>query len=148
MERQEKEECRYRGVEIAVIPKILISRPRKAEVNNITINRTWRRRTPPALSDAVLTMKRRNYKVYADVGLTPSSKLRVSKVLETGFGPGFVRRDQLTPSGPIIRPGNAPMLHDAGGRPINIVGITTLQVLFVSSVENYEFNVCERLSVS
>ena len=47
--------------------------------------------------ETVMTLSRRNYKVYAGLGLTPAILLRQLTILDTGAGSNFVRADTLPP---------------------------------------------------
>lgn len=112
------------------IQKNLSVRPgQDGEVRNL-IRRTWRRRTSGPLTVSVMKMSKRNYKVYADIGVAKISTLLVCAILDNGAGPNFIHRDKLPTTGSKIKPGQGPIIIDATGRPVNIVGKVSIYVRF------------------
>lgn len=145
----DEEECLYtQGKQLESIPTILSSRKEKRGPNPIQLERPWRRFKQGSGTEAVMAMSRRNYKVYADMGITSRSTLRVCAVLDTGAGPNFVHRDKLPKGHAQIRRGETPLINDANGRPVNIVGTVSLYVRFGSYVVKCDFYVCEHLATS
>ena len=92
-------------------------------------------------------MATRNYKVYANVGATPSTTVRAITVLDTGAGPNFIHRSKLTDElVKNIRMGPNPCINDANGRPLAIVGTIPLYVRMARYVVKVDFIVCDRLA--
>ena len=70
--------------------------------------------------DTVFVMVRRNYKVYANLGITRRQTRRYSMILDTGAGSSFIRKDVLHEKAwKLIRPDPSPIkTKDANNRPI------------------------------
>ena len=95
----------------------------------------------------LLVMARRNYKVYADVGLNRPLLTRRLTVLDTGAGPNFIRKDELPPGfesrlryGPLLNIG------DANNNPLSMLGVISLIVRLGTFLVKLDFIVCERLA--
>ena len=91
--------------------------------------RRLRRRNTPSLAkgvknpETVLALSRRNYKVYADLVLSPSKLVRQLTILDTGAGSNFVRVDTLPPGWEaLVIPGEIPTIADANERPLRTSG--------------------------
>ena len=117
-----------------------------------TLRRQWRlnngRFSPDDKTvEKFCTLSRRNYKVYADLGLTTSITVRQLTILDTGAGSNFVRTDTL-PKGweSLLEPGEIPTFADANGRPLRAYGTVTLVVRLATRTMKCKFIVCERLA--
>ena len=99
--------------------------------------------------DTVFVMVRRNYKVYANLGITRRQTRRYSVILDTGAGSSFIRKDVLHEKAwKLIRPDPSPIkTKDANNRPIQPVGVVSLAVDIGGRVEVINFKVVERLAV-
>lgn len=80
------------------------------------------------------------------MGETSRSTIRVCAVLETGPGLNLVHREQLPAEGRSIKIGQTPIINDANGRPVNIVGTVALYVLLGAYVLKCDSYVCEQLA--
>ena len=119
-----------------------------------TLRRPWRlnngRFSPDDnFVETVCTLSRRNYKVYADLGLTTSIIVRSFTILDTGAGSNFVRTDTL-PKGweSLLEPGEIPTIADGNGRPPRTCGAVTLVVRLATRANKCKFIVCERLAAT
>ena len=94
-----------------------------------------------------MIMARRNYKVYADLGLTPEFLAKQLAVLDTGAGPNFIHKDAL-PLGyeRFLKQGPPPNIVDANRRPIAVNGVIHLCVQLGTRLVKLAFYVCERLA--
>lgn len=129
-------------------PTILSKRTRKDKHNHLTLQRLWRRKTPPPLTFSVMFMSKRNYRVISDVSSTSKCTIRVCAVLNTSAGPNFVRRGDLPSTDVQISSGLKQTISDAICRPLNEVGTSALYVRFGSYEVKCHFYVLERLSIS
>ena len=93
-----------------------------------------------------MTLSRRNYKVYADLGLTIAILLRQLTILDMGAGSNFVRADTLPPGWEsLMIPGEVTTIADENGRPFRTIGQIQLVVRLGSRTMKCKFVVCERL---
>ena len=90
-------------------------------------------------------MRKRNFKVYAEIGVTPLLARKLS-VVDTGAGPNFIRKDELPLGVDVIRHGPLPNVADANNNPIRMTGLVDLVVRSGSHISKAEFIVCERLA--
>ena len=92
-------------------------------------------------------MTKRNFKVYADIGDSPTRLLRTLSVLDTGAGPYFIRKNPL-PAGDLtpISYGPLPDIADAKSNAIHVKGITRLLVRLKTRAYWVEFIVCDSLA--
>ena len=113
------------------------------------LQRPWRRVRRPTEPDTVFVMVRRNYKVYANLGITRRQTRRYSVILDTGAGSSFIRKDVLHEKAwTRIRPDPNPLkTRDANNRPINSLGVISLAIDIGGRVEIMDFKVVERLAV-
>ena len=74
-------------------------------------------------------MAKRNYKVYADLGLNASLQAKKLTILDSGAGPNFIRKSEL-PLGfeDRIKYGPLPSVNDANNNPVRMVGLIDLVV--------------------
>ena len=95
----------------------------------------------------VFLMTRRNFKVYADIGDSPTRLLRTLSILDTGAGPNFIRKNAL-PAGDLIplSYGPLPDIADANSNPIQVKGIKRLLVRLKTRAYWVEFIVCDSLA--
>ena len=91
-------------------------------------------------------MKKRNYKVYADVGQCRTILTRKFSVLDKGAAPNFIRASDLPPGVDKIRYGPLPNLSDENNNPIRMIGLDELVVRLGNRIVKVEFIVCERLA--
>lgn len=108
----------------------------------VSLARPWRRFTIPPLTDAVITMSNRNYKVRADNGTSQMRTISTCAVLKTVFGPNFVCRSNLPIMDVQINCFDNPVIFDANFRSFNIVGTAIFFVLFFSYVAKVYIYVC------
>lgn len=123
-------------------PTILAQKCDHRKPNKVTFERPWRHLTPPPLSDAVMTMSKRNYKVYYDIFISKDSTLRTCAALYTGVGPFFLSRTHFPSTDVHTRTGPSPLISDSNGSPMNISGTTSLFVRFWTYKLNFYFFVC------
>lgn len=114
----------------------------------VTLKSPCHRLKPPPLADSVMAMSKRNYRVIADVGITPSFPMIICAVLDTGAGTDFVRRFNLPSTDVHISSGFKPSTSDANGPPLNIVGKYALYTRFVAYVVKCHVYLCERLGTA
>lgn len=74
------------------------------------------------------------------------SKIRTCVVLDVRYGPNLVFLSHCPRTNSHIKSGNIPVVTDANGRTLNIVGTTTLFVRLVSYVVKVDFYKCEKLA--
>jgi len=113
------------------------------------LQRPWKRVTKFDEPETVFVMVRRNYKVYANLGITRRQTRRYSVILDTGAGSSFIRKDVLHERAwKLIRPDPSPLTTtDANNRQIQPLGIISLAVDIGGRVEVINFKVVERLAV-
>ena len=96
----------------------------------------------------VLLLRKENYKVKANIGLSTSSLWRHVAVLDTGAGPNCVNRDSLPPGWQRrLRPVPGYSVYDASGGTLKILGVVTLAVEVGRCRVKAEFIVCDRFQV-
>ena len=94
-----------------------------------------------------MTLAKRNYKVYANIGHDKNLLVRKLAVLDTGAGPNFVRATELEPGyRSKLRYGPLPRITDANRNPIRAVGVISLILQVGNYVIKDDFIVCERLA--
>ena len=91
-------------------------------------------------------LKKRNYKVYADIGVDTRLLSRRVAILDTGAGPNFIHRDALPPDVEVLKQGQLPSIADANNRPLSMSGRVDLFVQLGYTRVRAEFLVCERLA--
>ena len=91
-------------------------------------------------------MRKRNFEVYADIGVGPNLLARKHSVVDTGAGPNFIRKDELPLGVDVIRHGPLPNVADANNNPIRMTGLADLVVRLGTRIAKVEFIVCERLA--
>ena len=111
------------------------------------IRRPWKRVTTPGNPTLVMVMARRNYKVYANIGVTVPLMQRMLAILDTGAGPNFIRRSEL-PKGSeaFMASGPLPNICDANNNPLRTIGMTKLPVRLGRLLVRVEFIVCDTLA--
>ncbi len=126
-----------------IILNILITS--SVEVRNITATDV-----PAQLNETieqVLHRSKKNYKVYAEIGLHPRMLRYSLTVLDTGAGINFERKSALADGWNLkLKPKPTPEVCDANKRMLNIFGVIGLIEQFGRRIVKIEFNVCERLS--
>ena len=94
-------------------------------------------------------MSRRNYKVYADIGLDSNRLTRFLTILDTGAGPNFISRAELPDEvDGLIRHGPLPDICDANSNPLDMIGTVKLPVRLGHFLCLVEFIVCRSLAAS
>ena len=97
--------------------------------------------------ETVLALSRRNYKVYADLGLSPSILVRHLTILETRAGSNFLRVDTLPLRWEaLVIQGEIPTIADANGRPLRTSRQIPRVVRLGDRTMSYTFIFCERLA--
>ena len=93
-------------------------------------------------------LARRNYKVYADLGISTRVTTRHLSVLDTGAGSSFIRRSDLPPNADkrIVKLDAKMRVRDANNRLLPIVGKVALFVRLGSRLERITFYVSDRLA--
>ena len=91
-------------------------------------------------------LKKRNYNVYADIGVDTRLLSRRVAILDTGAGPNFIHRDALPPDVEVLKQGQLPSIADANNRPLTMSGRVDLVVQLGYTRVRAEFLVCERLA--
>ena len=91
-------------------------------------------------------MRKRNFKVYTDIGVKPALLARRLSVIDTGAGSNFIRKDDLPRGVTNIRHGPMPNVADANNNPIKMTGLVNLVVRLGTRLVRVEFIVCERLA--
>lgn len=64
-------------------------------VNKLTLRRRWVSYKYLRYPERILVLAKRNYKVYADIGITKSLIRRALPMLDREAGPNFIRRSEL-----------------------------------------------------
>ena len=92
-------------------------------------------------------MTKRNFKVYADIGESPTRLLRTLSVLDTGADPNFIRKNAL-PAGDLtpLSYGPLPDVSDANSNPIQVKGIMRLLIRLKTRAYWIEFIMCDSLA--
>lgn len=108
------------------------------------LRRPWRRVCDERRPTVIFLLKKRNYKVYADLGRNASVMTRHLTVLDTGAGPNVIRRDVL-PEGVTVRKLKMTAFRGAK-KPIETVGLVDLHVRLGNVRIRQSFIVCERLA--
>ncbi|PXF44214.1 hypothetical protein BWQ96_05995 [Gracilariopsis chorda] len=134
-------------------PKVLLRPERSSNVGKgmqleCALKRPCRRYVcPERRTDYVLIMAHRNYKVYADIGLSKSLLSRRLAVLDTGAGPNFTRLSELDSDEPAgMQKACLPDIRDANKRPIKSLGTIKLVVQHGNHVFRLSFIVCTTLA--
>ena len=112
------------------------------------LSRPWRRIINKKEPETVFVLAKRNYKVYAYLGLTKKSTNRYMVVLDTGAGSSFIRRNALpSEAWKLIRPLHSTVrIRDANNRSLNIQGTVNLTCTVGGRSEIVTFYVVERLA--
>ena len=114
-------------------PKTILTSRNKAQNEHNTrrgeLRRPWIQYRDSRAPVRVFLMTKRNFKVYADIGDSPTRLLRTLSVLDTGAGPNFIRKNAL-PAGDLtpLSYGPLPDIADANSNHIQVKGITRLLV--------------------
>ena len=72
-------------------------------------------------------LRKRNYKVYADIGLSTEAMTRRLSILDTGAGPNVIRRSDV-PTSVVWQAALDLQLRGANNKPLRISGMVTLCV--------------------
>lgn len=92
-------------------------------------------------------MAKRNYKVYADLGVSDQYMVRQLSVLDTGAGPNFLVESLIPPHlRSRIRATPLVDIADANNRPLSTVGVIDLLVRLGHYVVKLDFLVCKQLA--
>ncbi|CAN8071373.1 unnamed protein product, partial [Agarophyton chilense] len=111
------------------------------------LRRPWIRIRNNRIPDRVLVMAKRNYKVYADLGLHTQFMVRHLTVLDTGAGPNFIVESLLPPPlRSIIRSETVPDVLDANNNPLKTAGVIDLVIRLGRMVVKLTFIVCRSLA--
>ena len=97
------------------------------------LQRPWIRCSSRHGRHHIFLMRKRNFKVYADIGVTPHLLARKLSVVDIGAGPNFIRKDELPSGVDVIRHGPLPNVADANNNPIRITCLVDLVVSFWES---------------
>lgn len=112
----------------------------------VSLKSKWRRMKSPALSESVMKMSRRNYRVYVYMGTTEDIIMQSCAVLDNRAGPNFFNRKQQLESGVKLKIGGSTNISDANRNTLQIVGKLSLFVSFGSYVVKCDLYVCESLA--
>ena len=111
------------------------------------LRRPWRL-LKSKIDGRVLMMAKRNYKIYADIGLQKQLLAKKVAVLDTGAGPNCVRESDLPPGYEAsMRYGPVPNIGDANNKPIAMKGYIAMLLRVGHFIVKTDFLVCERLAV-
>ncbi|CAN8072774.1 unnamed protein product [Agarophyton chilense] len=92
-------------------------------------------------------MQKRNYKVYADIGLDKELLTRRLTVLDTGAGPNFIRMPELGPTNQErTRYGPLQDIRDANRNAVRTLGAVKLPVRIGHYLVKVKFVVCRSLA--
>eukprot|EP00171_Calliarthron_tuberculosum_P023515 IDg23515t1 len=98
-------------------------------------------------TDTVFALARSNYRIYANIGLSPLQTRRMLVVLDTGASRNLVRASALPPGWEdLIRLGPTCDIRDANRRPIRVTGMIPLSVHVGTHLVQEDFLVCEKLA--
>ena len=117
-----------------------------------TLRRPWRKNTLPLARgvdhpETVLSLSRRNYKVYADLGISTSILVRQLTILDTGQAPISYLSTRSRPGWEaLVIPGAIPTIADANGRTLRTSGQIPLVVRLGDRTMRCTFIVCQRLA--
>ena len=124
------------------------------------LKRPWRRLKSNRHKDAICFLKKRNYKVHAELGVKVRGlktdeqpdksaairrRLRYSAVLDTGVGPNLIRRGAL-PAEVILDSSKTTVLRNASNKPMIVCGEVELQVRLGQHTAKAKFYVVEKLA--
>ena len=114
------------------------------------LRRPWQQVKSHDDPEAVFVLAKRNYKVYANIGLDTRHMTRFMTVLDTGAGSSFIRLGEI-PHGMRDRIQPLPSeanIRNASGKPVPIMGTIDLQVQIGSTLEKVTFLVADKLAVA
>ena len=114
------------------------------------LQRPWHRIGNTAEPETVFILAKRNYKVYANLGLTSSNMKRFTTILDTGAGSSFIRLDEIPhPMRNHITPTREEVtIRNASGKPVPILGTIRLSVQVGRKTEKVDFLVAEKLATA
>lgn len=128
-------------------PKILRRKTIQKVGGFVKLQRPWLRHRHPKYPERAFVMTKRNYKVYADLGLDPYRMFRVLTILDTGAGPNFVRQAELLDElDRYIRHGPLPEIFDANNKPLPMVVSVKLPVKVGTFLDIVGFIVSQTLA--
>lgn len=131
-------------------PVTILSRKVATDVDSehlSVLRRPWRRVDDARHPERILVMRKRNYKVYAELGLTSQFMVRQLTVLDAGAGPSLINSD-IIPSafGSNIRYGTVLQITDANSNPLQTAGTIELLVRLENCLSKVEFIVTKALA--
>lgn len=89
-------------------------------------------------STYVMVLEKRNYEVYADIGIFPGTLFRKLRIFDTGAGPTFIRSANLPPVSP-IQPPALTSIADANCRPLRTSDMTELTLRLGNHMRKVQF---------
>ena len=110
------------------------------------LQRPWIRCSSEHGRHHIFLMRKRNFKFYADIGVTPHLLARKLSAVDTGARPKFIRKDELQLVVELIRHGPLHNVADANNNSITMTGLVDLLVRLGSRIAKAEFIVCEQLA--
>ena len=114
------------------------------------LQRPWIRVKHDSNPEAIFVLAKRNYKVYANLGLTVRSTKRFVVILDTGAGSSFITLGSIPQAmrKEIHTLKDEPNIRNASGKSVPIVGTIDLMVQIGTSSEFVTFYVSENLATS
>lgn len=105
--------------------------------------------SPEGPDKKMFLLRKRNDKIFVNVGLIPSLMRNLLDILDTEAGSTFLREDQLTSflETQVVHESETTKIYDANDKPLCIVGSTKLYVLVVRMKKLVNFLVCEPVTV-
>lgn len=97
-------------------------------------------------SEAIFVLAKRNYKLYANIGVTTCSTNRFVAILHTGAGSSFIGLNEIprTMRKHINKPNDQPEICNASGKVVPIVGTMYLIDQIGTSTELFFFPSCRK----
>ena len=114
------------------------------------LQRPWRRIHWNTELEAVYILAKRNYKVYANIGMITKNMRRFVAILDAGAGSSFIRQEELPQHmqkniEPLQQQVN---IKNETGKPVSIAGTIRLSVQIGAKTEEVQFLVAQKLSTA
>lgn len=127
------------------------STPQRSPLNTEALGflqRPWQRVKKLDEPETAFVMARRNYTIFANIGLSRRATWKFATILDTGSGPSLIKKyvfheslwKNLQPSGSSVT------IRDSNTRSVNVDGTIDLVVNIGRSVKTVSSNVVERIA--
>ena len=133
-------------IDITTPGKVILTRSNFEVI--FTLQHPWQRTLNRARPEAIFTMTKGNYRVYASIGLSYSLMRRMLTILDTGAGPNLIREDELDGDlTDLVKKKSTPELYDANKNPLEVTGTIDLTVQLGTRTLVAPFLVVPKLAV-